>query len=326
MMRVYVTRALPGGALDRLAGIAEVCLWPEDCPVPSDVLLRELANAEGLLCTVADRIDDALLAGAPRLRVISNYGVGYDNIDVGAATRRGIAVCNTPDVLTDATADIAIGLMIAACRRWWEAERTLREGRWGSWSPTLLIGQPFSRRTLGIVGLGKIGQAVARRAQGFGMELLYCGRRRPETEKDLGLAWCSSLEELLRDSDIVTLHVPLTETTRHLIGADQLAMMKPTAVLVNTSRGAVVDQAALATALREKWIFAAGLDVYEQEPLPADDPLRELDNCVLLPHIGSADTVARVGMAELAVDNLLAVLQGRRPHACVNPTAFDRRR
>ena len=322
-MRVFVTRSLPGEAVDRLAKSLEVRLWPEDRPVPPDELRVEAARVDGLLCTVADRVDADLLASAPQLRVISNYGVGYDNIDVEAATSRGIAVCNTPDVLTDATADLAIGLMIAACRRWWEAERLLREHRWTSWSPSLLIGQPFSRRTLGIVGLGKIGQAVARRARGFSMEVLYCGRRRPETEKDLGVAWCGSLDELLRESDIVSLHVPLTATTRHLIGRDQLAMMKRTAVLVNTSRGAVVDQAALAKALREGWIFAAGLDVYESEPLPDDDPLRELDNCVLLPHIGSAETVARVAMADLAVDNLLAVLERRRPRACVNPVVLE---
>ncbi|GIW06414.1 MAG: D-glycerate dehydrogenase [Dehalococcoidia bacterium] len=322
-MRVFVTRFLPGDALDRLRSVADVQLWPEDRPVPTEELRAQAAQADGLLCTVVDPIDRDLLAVARRLRVISNYGVGYDNIDVAAATARRIAVCNTPDVLTNATADIAIGLMIAACRRWWEAEQLLRENRWGSWSPTLLIGQPFSRQTLGIVGLGKIGQAVAQRARGFGMEILYSGRRRPETEKQLGLTWCSSLEELLRDSDIVSLHVPLTETTRGLIGARELRLMKPTAVLVNTSRGAVVDQAALAVALRERWIFAAGLDVYEREPLPADDPLRELDNCVLLPHIGSAETTARIGMADLAVDNLLAVLEGRRPRACVNPEVLD---
>jgi glyoxylate reductase len=324
-MRVFVTRALPGDALQRLDAVSEVRLWREDRPTPAETLRAELAEADGLLCTVADRIDEDLIASATRLRVISNYGVGYDNIDVAAATARRIPVCNTPDVLTDATADIAIALMIAACRRWWEAERLLRENRWGSWSPTLLVGQPFSRRTLGIVGLGKIGQAVARRAKGFGMEILYSGRRRPETEKALGIAWCASLEELLRDSDIVSLHVPLTPATRHLIGAEQLAVMKPTAVLVNTSRGAVVDQAALAEALRTRQIFAAGLDVYEQEPLPPDDPLRHLDNCVLLPHIGSAETTARLGMADLAVDNLLAVLHGRRPRACVNPEALHER-
>ncbi|MCS6800848.1 MAG: D-glycerate dehydrogenase [Chloroflexota bacterium] len=322
-MRVFVTRALPGNALTRLESIADIRVWPEDRPIPPDLLHAEVAAADGLLCTVADRIGENVLAHAPRLRVISNYGVGVDNIDIAAATARRIPVCNTPDVLTDATADIAIGLMIAACRRWWEAERLLRENRWGSWSPTLLLGQPFSRRILGIVGLGKIGQAVARRARGFGMEILYAGRRRPETEKALGLAWCSSLDELLRDSDIVSLHVPLTPATRHLIGARELALMKPTAVLVNTSRGAVVDQAALAEALREQRIFAAGLDVYEEEPLPPTDPLRELDNCILLPHIGSAEITARLAMADLAVDNLQAVLEGRRPRACVNPEVLS---
>ena len=290
--------------------------------MPPALLRQALRGVEGLLCTVVDRIDADLIAAAPHLRVISNYGVGYDNIDVAAATARWIAVCNTPGVLTEATADLAFGLIIAADRRWWEAERLLRERRWTSWSPTLLVGQPVARRTLGIVGLGKIGRAVARRARGFNMEVLYTGRRQPETEKELGLSWCSTLEELLRESDIVSLHVPLTPATRHLIGREQLALMKPTAVLVNTSRGAVVDQVALVEALRERRIFAAGLDVYEIEPLPDDDPLRELDNVVLLPHIGSADTTARLGMTELAVENLRAVLNGRRPPACVNASAL----
>ncbi|MCL6650027.1 MAG: D-glycerate dehydrogenase [Chloroflexi bacterium] len=321
-MRVYVTRQLPGDAVDRLRAEHTVEVWPEDRPVPPALLRQALREVDGLLCTVVDHIDADLIAAAPHLRVISNYGVGYDNIDVAAATARRIAVCNTPGVLTEATADLAFGLIIAAARRWWEAERLVRERRWTSWSPTLLVGQPVARRTLGIVGLGKIGRAVARRARGFSMEVLYTGRRQPETEKELGLSWCSTLEELLRESDIVSLHVPLTPATRHLIGREQLALMKPTAILVNTSRGAVVDQAALVEALRARRIFAAGLDVYEIEPLPDDDPLRELDNVVLLPHIGSADTTARLGMTELAVENLRAVLNGRRPPACVNASAL----
>ncbi|MFN8534798.1 MAG: D-glycerate dehydrogenase [Dehalococcoidia bacterium] len=322
-MRAYVTRLLPGTALDRLGASIETVVWDEDRPVPRDVLKAEVDRADALLCTVADTIDADLLTGAGRLRVVSNYGVGFDNIDVQAATSRRIAVCNTPGVLTDATADITFGLILAASRRWWEAERLLRENRWGSWSPTLLIGQPVAGRTLGIVGLGKIGQAVARRARGFGMDILYWGHRKPEAEKELGLAWRDTLDALLRESDVISIHVPLNAETRGLIGSAQFALMKPTAVLVNTSRGPMIDLEALIDALRSGRIFAAGLDVYDQEPLPSDDPLRSLDNAVLLPHIGSAETAARSGMADLAVDNLLAVVEGRRPRACVNASVLS---
>ncbi len=318
--RVYVTRWLPASALEILRTHYSVRVWEEvDRAVPRDLLLQEVAEAEGLVCTVSDRVDEELLRQARRLRVVSNVAVGYDNIDVAACTRRGIVVTNTPDVLTEATADFAWALLLAAARRVVEADRFTRSGQWRSWSPTLLLGLDVYGRTLGIVGLGRIGAAVARRARGFGMRVLYAQpRRRPDLEAELGLEY-RTLEALLAESDFVSLHVPLTPTTRHLIGREQLRRMKRTAILVNTARGAVVDEQALVEALQEGWIRAAALDVYEQEPLPLNSPLLRLENVVLAPHIGSATEATRTRMAELAAENCVAVLTGRRPPTPVNP-------
>ncbi|MCS7002796.1 MAG: D-glycerate dehydrogenase [Dehalococcoidia bacterium] len=317
-MLVYVTRPLPGDAIDRVRRAHETRVWSNDCVAPSDFLWEAAERADGVVCTVADRITADLIAAAPRLRVISNYGVGFDNIDVAAATAKRVLVCNTPGVLTDATADLTFALLLATARRLGEAERLLRAGQWRDWSPSLLVGAPVAGRTLGIVGLGAIGSAVARRARGFDMTVLYCGSPKPAVEAATG-AQRRSLDDLLAESDFVSLHVPLTTATRHLINAERLRRMKRTAILINTARGAIVDSAALAEALREGVIAGAGLDVFETEPLPADDPLRTLDNVVLLPHIGSATWSARTAMADLAADNLLAALAGRRPPAPVNP-------
>jgi glyoxylate reductase len=260
-------------------------------------------------------VDAALLDAAPKLRVVSQMAVGYDNIDVAACAARGIAVGNTPGVLTETTADLAFALLLATARHLPAAERYLRAGKWQTWSPMLLTGPDVHHTTLGVVGMGRIGYEMARRAHGFDMRLLYSSpNRSEEAERDFG-ARRVDLDTLLAESDFVSLHTPLNAATRHLIGAAQLARMKPTAVLINTARGPVVDQAALADALRDRRLAAAGLDVFEAEPLPLDDPLLTLDNVVLLPHIGSASIATRTKMAVLAAENLVAGLEGRPlPH------------
>jgi glyoxylate reductase len=301
MARVLVTRRLPGPALQRLEAEHEVDVWPEPLPPPPDVLRARAAGAEGLLALITDRIDADLIEDCPDLRVISNYAVGSDNVDVGAAAARGIPVGITPDVLTDATADLAFACLLAAARRLPEAMAAVREGEWKTWGPEWLLGYDVHGATLGIVGFGRIGRAVARRAEGFDMEVLHTG--------------AVPLAELLERADAVSLHVPLTPDTRHLIDDEALARMKPTAVLVNTARGGVVDQEALARALHEGGIAGAALDVTDPEPLPADHPLLDAPNLLVLPHIGSATHRTRERMADIAVDNLLAGLAGEPlPH------------
>ncbi|MCC6731434.1 MAG: D-glycerate dehydrogenase [Chthonomonadales bacterium] len=311
MTMAFVTRPLPEEAIALVRDAAETQIWPEPVPPPRDVLLRSVRDVDGLLCLLTDRIDDELLDHAPRLRVVSQMAVGYDNIDVAACTRRGVAVGNTPGVLTETTADLAFALLMATARRLAEAERFVRSGAWSTWSPMLLTGPDVHHATLGIVGMGRIGYEVARRAAGFQMGVLYADARPSEAaERDFG-ARRRDLDALLEESDFVTLHTPLLPETRHLIGAAQLARMKPTAILVNTSRGAVVDEQALHEALSAGRIAAAGLDVYEVEPLPANSPLLQLDNVVLLPHIGSASVPTRTRMAVLAAENLVAGLRGQ---------------
>jgi glyoxylate reductase len=319
---VFVTRALPGGdALPRLEAAADVEVWPEESPPPHDEIVRRAADADALLTMLSDRIDAAVLDAGKRLRVVANMAVGYDNIDIPAATERGILVTNTPGVLTETTADLAFALLLAAARRVAEGDRLTRTGGWKAWHPSFLLGRDVHGATLGIVGLGQIGQAVARRARGFDMRLLYHSRtRRREAESDLGLEFVE-LEQLLKESDFVSLHVFLSPQTRHLIGERELALMKPTAVLVNTTRGPVVDQRALYRALKERRIAAAGLDVAEEEPIPLDDPLLTLDNVTITPHVGSASVATRGKMAAMAVENVLATLRGEQPPNCVNPEA-----
>jgi glyoxylate reductase len=303
--RCFVTRQLPGPALGRLAAVHEVDVWPERLPPPPEELRRRTAQAAGLLSMLTDRIDAELLDAAPKLRAIANYAVGYDNVDVPAAVARGIAVGNTPDVLTDATADLAFALLLAAARKLPQAAASIPAGEWVTWEPAAHLGYDVHGATLGIVGRGRIGEAVHRRAAGFEMEVLVHSRT-----GGIGLP------ELLQRSDFVSLHCPLTPETRHLIDADALAQMKPSAILVNTARGPIVDQAALATALREGTIAGAALDVTDPEPLAADDPLLDAPNLIVVPHIGSATHRARERMADLAVENLLAALDGRpMPHA-----------
>lgn len=317
--RVYITRPIAEEAVALVRAVAEVTVWPEaEVPAPPEEILRQVREADGLLCLLTDRIDAALIAAGARLRVISTCAVGYDNIDVAAATARGVLVCNTPGVLTETTADLTWALIMAAARRVAEGDRYLRAGKWKSWSPQLLLGQEVWGATLGIIGFGRIGQAVGRRARGFEMKVLYSDtERKPEAEQVIGAEF-ASLAELLRQSDYVTIHTPLTPETKHVIGAAELAMMKPTGVLVNTSRGPVVDEVALAAALREGRLFAAGLDVFDTEPLPAESPLLGLGNVVLLPHIGSASVATRRRMARMAAENVVAALRGERPPYLVN--------
>jgi lactate dehydrogenase-like 2-hydroxyacid dehydrogenase len=298
--------------LGPIAAACDADIWSDELPPPRDELLRRVAGCDGILTLLTDRVDDELLdAAGPALRVVSNYAVGYDNIDVAACARRGIAVGNTPGVLTETTADLAWALLMAAARRLPEGDRYVRAGSWRTWGPLLLLGPDVHDATIGIVGFGRIGQAVARRAQGFGMEILYhdVAELPADVTGPLAAAYVP-LDALLARSDFVSLHVNLTADTRHLINATTLAAMKPTAVLVNTSRGPVVDQAALATALRDGSIWAAALDVTDPEPIPMDDPLVGLDNCLIVPHIASATRATRGKMAAMAAANLLAGVRG----------------
>ena len=312
MARVLVTRRLPGG-LDPLVEAGHELIEPDgERSFTRDELVSIAPEADAIVCLLTNRIDAAVLAaGTPRLKVVANVAVGYDNIDVDAAAEHGIAVCNTPGVLDETTADLAFLLILAAARRAWEAESDLRAGRWPGWDVDQYLGRDVHAAVLGVVGFGRVGQAVARRAAGFGMEVLH------HTRRDTGVVgWRGDLDALLAESGIVTLHVPLTDETRHLIDARRLALMKRDAVLVNTSRGPVVDEEALAVALEEGTIFAVGLDVYEREP-EVHPRLLAAPRTVLLPHIGSATLATRTRMAQVAAENVVAVLAGARPKNAV---------
>ena len=324
MPRVYVTRRLPQPALDLLSRHVHATVWPGELPPPRAVLLKEVAEANGLLALLTDRVDTALLDAAPRLRVVSNFAVGYDNIDVAAATQRGLLVTNTPGVLVETTADFTIALMLAAARRVLEADQYVRAGRWRTWGPELLMGRDLWGATLGIIGYGQIGQAVARRASGFGMRILYYSATRKLDQEREGGPDYAPLEQLLAESDIVSLHCPLNDETYNLIDRHALNLMKPDAILVNTARGPVVDTKALVEALRQRPLIAA-LDVTDPEPLPADHPLLSLPNAIVTPHIASASVATRTRMALIAAENLLAALRGERPRYLVNPEAWSGR-
>ena len=311
MARVFVTRQLPGPALDRLRSIHEVEVWPERLPPSAEEFAARAGDAEGLLTLLTEKVDAALLERCPRVRAIANYAVGYDNIDLEATAARGIPVGNTPDVLTDATADLTFALLLAAARKLPEAIAAVRDGDWLTWEPGQYLGAAVFGATLGIIGFGRIGRAVARRASGFDMTVLHAGSRGGAGAGSGGV----SLEALLERSDFVSLHCPLTPETHHLIDGAALARMKPTAILINTARGPIVDQSALRNALIAGEIAGAALDVTDPEPLAFDDPLFDAPNLIVAPHIGSATRDAREQMAELAVDNLLAGLEGRpMPH------------
>ena len=308
---VYVTRRVPEPALALLRESANVRLWDSDDPVPREVLLRELADVDGLFCLLTERIDAELLDRAPRLKVVANMAVGYDNFDLAAIRRRGIVATNTPGVLTETTADFAWALLMASARRVVEGVDYVRAGRWKTWGPMLLLGQDVHHATLGVVGMGRIGAEVAKRALGFDMRVLYYDTyRREDLEQRHGYRYVD-LETLLRESDFVTLHVDLNPSTYHLISTEQFALMKPTAHLINAARGPIVDPKALYEALRSGKIAGAALDVTEPEPIPPDDPLLTQPNCIIVPHIASASVATRTRMATLAAENILNVLAGR---------------
>lgn len=321
--RVFVTRIIPEKGQALVTEFCEAEIWPEETPPSRETLLERVRGVDGLLCLLTDRIDGEVMdAAGPGLKVISNHAVGVDNIDLPAATARGIPVGNTPGILTDATADFAFALLMAAARRVVEGERFVRAGRWKTWGPSLLLGMDISGATLGILGYGRIGQALARRARGFDMRILYCDPS-PGSQDPAIPAARVDFETLLRQSDFVSLHTPLTPQTHHLIDAQALALMKPNAVLINTARGPVVDPDALYHALKERRIFAAALDVTEPEPIPMDSPLLELDNLIIVPHIASASRSTREKMATMAAENLIAGLKGERLPNCVNPEVYN---
>jgi glyoxylate reductase len=304
MARCFVTREIPGTAVERLAAEHEVEVWPERLPPTREQLRERTAGAEGLLCMLTDPVDRELFEAAPGLRAVSTYAVGTDNIDLAAASERGIPVGHTPDVLTETSADLALALMLAVMRRIPEGDAEVRAGEWLTWEPARLLGHDLHRATVGIVGLGRIGQAVKRRVEGFGASVIHTGR----TD---GVP----IEELLEQSTVVTLHCPLTDQTRGLIDADALRRMRDDAYLINTARGPVVDTDALGDALEQGWIAGAALDVTDPEPLPADHSLLRAPNLVIAPHLGSASHETRAEMADIAVDNLLAGLSGEPlPH------------
>ena len=322
--KVFVSRKMRDAGLNLVLEFCDADVWDEDMPPARDVLLKKVRGVDGFLSMLTDRVDAELLdAAGPQLKVVSNHAVGFDNVVVADATARGIPVGNTPGILTDATADIAFALLLAAGRRIVESERYIREGKWKTWHPSMLLGMDLAGKTLGLVGFGRIGQAVAKRAVGFDLRIVFYDQT---ADSEFGAVKMNSLDELLHESDFVSVHTPLNESTRHMVNADFLSKMKPNAVFVNTSRGPVVDQSALYEALKAKKIFAAGLDVTDPEPLPLDSPLLTLENCVIVPHIGSASERTRDAMARLAAENLIAGLKSERLPHCINPEVYENRR
>jgi glyoxylate reductase len=321
---IYITRKLPDVCIAELKEQFDVKMWEsEEIAVPQDILFSEVEKADALLTVVSDPVTAELLAVGKNLKVVANMAVGYDNIDVEAATRRGIYVCNTPDVLTETTADLTFALLLATARRVVEAAEFTKEGKWQSWSPFLLAGHDVHHKTIGICGMGKIGEAVARRAKGFGMEILYHNRtRKPEAEQEIGAKYCS-FDDLVRHSDYVVAMAPLTNETRHMFNAEVFQKMKSSAIFINTARGAVADEVALYEALEQKEIAGAGLDVFEAEPISADHPLLKLTNVTALPHIGSASIDTRMAMIHICVENIQRILTGAEPKTLVNPSLLE---
>jgi glyoxylate reductase len=316
---VYVTRELPERGLNIIKKHFDVEVWPEYAPPPKKVIIDKVRNVDALASLLSDKIDAEVFNAAPKLKIVSQLAVGFDNIDVAEATKRGIYVTNTPEVLTDTTADFAWALLMAVARRVVEADKYVRSGQWKvAWHPAMLAGRDVNGATIGVVGAGRIGYAVAKRAKGFGMNILfYDVVPRPEIERDFG-AKKVDMDTLLKESDFVSIHVPLMKETRHLINADRLKLMKKTAYLINNSRGPVVDEKALYDALKKGQIAGAGLDVFEEEPTPLDNPLLKLDSVVLAPHISSASLETRSKMAEMVAENLVTFFQGKKPPNLVN--------
>lgn len=322
LKKVLITRQIPEAGLSLLRNTCDMEVYPEDQAIPRQLLLEKVTQLDGLLCLLSESVDEELLGNATQLKVISNYAVGYDNIDVEAATRRGIVVTNTPGVLTEATADMAWTLLLAAARRVGEGDRIMRQHRFQGWGPLFLLGQDVQGKTLGILGAGRIGSAVARRSAGWDMKILYYDKSVNQKLEREYSAEKVDLMQLVQKADFISIHLPLASDTHHLINQENLKKMKKSAVLINTARGPIIDEQALVVALREKWIAAAGMDVYEDEPRMAEG-LAELENVVLAPHIGSATVKTRDDMARIAATNLLAVLEGKRPANQVNPEVFD---
>lgn len=312
--KVYITRRIPNEIVQKLEEVCVVRMWnEEEEPVPYEVLEKEITDVEGLFCLITESIDNELLEKANQLKIVSNMAVGYNNIDIEAAKEKGITVTNTPGVLTETTADLTFALIMATSRRLIESSEYLKKGNWKTWSPMQLTGQDIYGSTLGIIGLGRIGESVARRAKGFDMDVLYYNRnRKPGVERELGLTY-KDMDTLLKESDYVCIMTPYSPETKNLIGQRELSLMKNTSILINTARGGIVDENALYESLKSGTIYAAGLDVFEQEPVSSDHPLLTLPNVVALPHIGSASVKTRMKMAELAADNLMLALQNQTP-------------
>lgn len=318
--KVFVTRIIRDAGLTLIREHCHADVWDDAMPPSREIMLERARGVDGLLCLLTDRVDGELLdAAGPQLKAVSNHAVGFDNIVVADATARGIPVGNTPGILTDATADLAFALLLAAARRLPESQRYLLDGKWKTWEPSALLGMDLAGKTLGLVGFGRIGRAVAKRAVGFDLRVIYFS---PNAAPEFGAMPVDSLDELLRQSDFVSIHTPLNDSTRRMVNAEFLSKMKPGALLVNTSRGGVVDQDALYQALKSKQIFAAALDVTDPEPLPLDSPLLTLENCLIVPHIGSASEKTRDNMSRLAALNLIAGVKGERLPHCVNPEVY----
>ena len=323
-MNIFVTRKIPNPGLDLLRKEFDVSVNPYDRVLIKEELIKVIKGKDGLLCLLTDPIDREVIYAEPKLKMIASYAVGYDNIDIQAATKRGIPVSNTPDVLTDTTAEMAWALLFSVARRIVEGDRFTRAGKFTGWAPMLMLGQDVSNKTLGIIGAGRIGTAFALKSKGFNMNVLYADEKQNDLlERELS-AKKVSFDDLIKRSDYISVHVPLVPSTRHLIGEKELRMMKKNAIIINTSRGPVIDEKALAKALKEKWIFGAGLDVYEQEPM-IDKELLELDNVVLQPHSASATTETRTKMAIMAAKNMIAGLSGKIPPNCINPEVFKKK-
>lgn len=323
--KVFVARQIFQEALDMIAAEAEVEVWPDELPPPRDVLLQKVADVDGLLSLLTDKVDGGLMDAAPKLRVISQIAVGYENIDVKEATRRGIPVGYTPGVLTRTTADMAFALLMAAARRLVEGAEAVKAGKWKTWHPLHFLGPDIHGATLGILGMGRIGLEMAKRAQGFEMPILYNDViRRPKEEEEQYHMRFEPLDTVLKESNFISVHVNLTPDTYHLISDRELDLMKPTVVLVNAARGPVIDPKALYRALKNKSIGAAALDVTEPEPIAIDDPLLTLDNCIIVPHIASASVATRLRMSTMAAENLIAGLRGEKMVNCVNPEVYQR--
>lgn len=325
MWKVFITRRIPEEVTDLITPYAEVNIWEEENTPSREEFLRRISDIDGLILWGADSIDGITMDAAPRLKVIANIAVGYDNIDIEAAAERGIRVSNTPGVVTDSTADLTFALMLAIGRRIVETVNLTTKGGWKMWGPMEMLGQDIHHKTLGIIGLGRIGAAVAKRAKGFSMRVIYHDAQRRSDEAELGVEYIEDIPTLLGISDFVSLHVPLNRDTTHMIGAKELSLMKPTAVLVNASRGKVVDQQALYQALKRKHIWGAAIDVIEKEPILTDDPLLTLDNIIITPHIGTQTGETGVKMSVLAVENLIAGLKGEPMANCVNCQLLGKR-